>query len=286
VNHWKVESKSDNCPICKSQITNLSRNYQLEGIMNSTVELDSVSELICLDISTSMWYGDSIVPFLFGEQRISIAKKFIHSILLERRNSLSNEVGIVTFGSHPNLLVPFQVAKLHKEVANVEANEQKTALYDAVTFSMEELKKRTSSTIKRLILLTDGGENFSNDENIKKQIEKIKMDKKSLQIKMMMIDVAGSPNPKTKKEAEQLGFTYISANGKNIGDITKSFLNQFPSQKVHADIIQKVLNIKDSSEVESVQFPQVPDELVEFPKVPEDLPDDDLVKSHKLEESQ
>jgi len=252
--HQKCIEICKECPLCKNPINPpLARNYQLESMLNSPITLENeVSELICLDISTSMWYGDSLIPLLFGPQRIDIAKKFIEGVLKERANSQRNEVAIVTFGTQPLLLVPFQQAKPNLEIQKQKAIERKTALFDAIIYAENQLISRKSN-VKRLIVLTDGVDNASNEKNIKELKDEIRSKTKSLQV--LFIEI-GDPNVKTKKAVEDLGFEYGNLNNNNINAFTISYLNRYPSQKSNAILIRKELIILDKMKVED-HTPQI-----------------------------
>lgn len=59
----------------------LTVNYALVKIVDEyrlSVELPSTYTLILFDTSTSMWYSDSLLPFVYGQSRLKLGVEFLN----------------------------------------------------------------------------------------------------------------------------------------------------------------------------------------------------------------
>lgn len=80
----------DRCPAkqCRRAIveTDLVVNHDLLKIVDEyrfRLETPTAYYLILLDTSTSMWYSDALLPFVFGEGRFKLALEFLREFFRE-----------------------------------------------------------------------------------------------------------------------------------------------------------------------------------------------------------
>jgi len=230
-----------NCPTCELPITGVVSNSL--GKL-SAVPTSSVYELFCVDVSTSMWKSDYRGPFslLLGPSRLQTAKDFIVEMGRIRANDSSQKMGLVTFGTNENLVCQFSSPRdFLKCIGPLQASESRTRLFDAVEFCVAHLNADIfNSSEKRLHILTDGGENFSKNENVKKfeaQISGLNTKIKKFQVVTVVWNVGGeSALDQTKSIADNLGAVFKDINKGNCKELAKIFCVQFPNRedKMHA----------------------------------------------------
>jgi hypothetical protein len=154
--------------------------------------------------------------------------------LIQKEKDKGHLIGLATFDSDFKLLARSdKPADFMKLIKNLKPTGQNTALFDAVLRCQMELKTRRHKAQLRLILLTDGGENFSSKsakenpalENIRVMADSAK----KLQIYAEVYGIGGNLN-RAKDAADMFGANFNHLTKSNVQSHVDSFLNRFPGR--------------------------------------------------------
>jgi len=235
--HCIKESKISVCPLDMIPFdeSKLIKNIALKGMMEDKIILTEIYELFCIDTSTSMWYSDNLIP-LIGESRFDIAKQFVKKIVTKRlaEKSSGHMIGISSFDSDFKLLVKSDNrVECLKHLDSLKPIGKNTALFDSVIECQNELMKLAHSSQLRLVILTDGGDNYSSQESKSSQnlkaLAEAKLKGKSLNIYTAIYGIGGDTKA-IKKMAEDLGAKFHHLQKDNVEDHVTSFMNRMSSR--------------------------------------------------------
>lgn len=109
-----------------------------------------------------------------GSMRDKRAKVSAAAVALVKASNPQDEVFLVNFNDVPYLDVPFtnSVAKLEEGLAKIDSRGG-TAMRDAISLSMDYMKKEAKKDKKVLLVITDGNDTAS-EEPLEKLIQKVK----------------------------------------------------------------------------------------------------------------
>ncbi|CAF3322386.1 unnamed protein product [Rotaria socialis] len=190
-------------------------------------------ELFMVDISTSMKKHDGFWNF-FGKTRFELAKQILNGVLKDRKQSKTINVALLVYDTSSAKRFDF-CHITNKEIQYV--NELKpagptTATYDAYKESIDYLKKDASQSAqeRRIIIITDGGDNNSNPENVSKYANiQISLEKQNFMLRTILLQTSTNSNG-SKQLAHELGWEYKQIRKDNVDLVTKSYLIDYPSE--------------------------------------------------------
>jgi len=245
---YQVASKVKECPMCRRPVTSLIPNHALRQVCETQgTPITDVYELFCVDISSSMNYSDLPGPLclLAGTARLEVAKDFVGELVKHRKGDKSQFMGLVAFGSNVTpLCARVPPEEIRKQLQLLRPTEDRTRIFDAVKFCVDHLSSPAySSCERRLHIITDGGENFSAQENIaefEEFIGDIKTKAKQLQLLTVVFNVGGASTiDSTRKVADKLGATFKDISSNNVKKIASNFCGvEFPNRE---DAVMRML---------------------------------------------
>lgn len=225
------------CPTCRIPITHQPLpNYALRAIMETKGSPSTtVYELFCIDVSTSMWYSDYVGPLalIAGQSRIKMATEFCSKIATARQADPSHRMGLIAFGTNISLKCDFAAPLAFQEsLKTLEPIEDRTRIFDAFDTAIEHLASKENCEC-RLYLLTDGGENFSSEENKQKmgsRLDPIIGTAQRLKISTIVFNVGGNVDD-TRKIADAFHATFKDINSKNVKQMANDMcMVEFPNR--------------------------------------------------------
>lgn len=241
---YEIASKVKECPMCRRPITSLIPNHTLRQVCETKgTPITDVYELFCVDISSSMYYSDLPGPLclIAGASRLEVAKDFIREIVKHRKVDKSQYMGLVTFGTNVTpLCARVPPDELTRQVVQLRPTEHRTRIFDAVKFCVDHLSQPTYNAYeKRLHIFTDGGENFSSQDNITEFedcLSDIKAKAKQLQLVTVIFNVGGAGTvDSTRKVADTLGATFKDINTNTAKKMAANFCGvEFPNRENRA----------------------------------------------------
>lgn len=258
------------CPTCRTPITHSPRpNYALRAIMETKGSpATTVYELFCIDVSTSMWYSDYAGPLaaIAGQSRIKIATEFCSKIAGARNSDQSHRMGLLAFGTNISLKCDFATPLAFQEsLKTLQPIEDRTRIFDAFDTAIEHLASKENCEC-RLYLLTDGGENFSSEENKQKmgsRLDPIIGTAKRLKISTIVFNVGGNID-NTRKIADAFHATFKDINSKNVKQMANDLcIVEFPNRtQAFRNILQgtQIPNRESPSQERAQQNLQSPDQ--------------------------
>jgi hypothetical protein len=114
----------------------------------------------------------------------------------------------------------------------LEPNGPKTATYDAYKDCIEYLQRKgiQGAQQSRIIVITDGGDNFSGPENFKKYENlQLHLKKQHLMIHTIFLHMS-TKNDGSKELAHALGWEYKQIRANNVDLVSKGYLIDYPSE--------------------------------------------------------
>eukprot|EP01117_Protostelium_nocturnum_P005797 TRINITY_DN2089_c0_g1_i2.p1 TRINITY_DN2089_c0_g1~~TRINITY_DN2089_c0_g1_i2.p1 ORF type:complete len:229 (-),score=59.23 TRINITY_DN2089_c0_g1_i2:278-964(-) len=190
--HSKCLKGITRCPMCNTKIEHSARNYNLEELANDDLELYPSIEFILFDVSSSMRWSDTF-PWFAGTSRIQVAKMFSEVIIMDRIRSNQDKLGFYSFDENKLNLVDYNSGKKRGEyIAALEGLEPKglqTKLFGSLLECLNDLQSiKTKTRERRLIVITDGKDTFSNKKHVEELSEVIKsFGEKKLHLKSFLV---------------------------------------------------------------------------------------------------
>lgn len=254
---------SNRCPTCRTPITHEPRpNYALRAIMETKGSpATTVYELFCIDVSTSMWYSDYMGPLavIAGQSRIKIATEFCSKIAQARQSDQSHRMGLIAFGTNISLKCDYGTPLAFQEsLKTLEPIEDRTRIFDAFDTAINHLASKENCEC-RLYLLTDGGENFSSEENKQKmgsRLDPIIGTAQRLKISTIVFNIGGNIDD-ARKIADAFHATFKDVNSKNIRQMANDLcMVEFPNRtQAFRNILQGTQFPNRESPVQNRQSP-------------------------------
>lgn len=249
--------RATTCPKCRVPISSPPvPNYALRDIMATKGEVlptSEVYELFCVDVSSSMWFSDYFGPLSWfkGDSRMKIAQDFCTQISLERQKDESHKMGLIVFGTNVTEKLNFGTPREFREnLRDLSPIENRTRLFDAFETAVNHLNSKKNCEM-RLYMLTDGGENFSSQQNtskFKNRLKSIVDTTKRLKIATIVFNVGGDVD-NVRKTAEYFHADFKHLDHNNLRSLAKNICEvSFPNREQQIrNMFQKVPTIPKES---------------------------------------
>lgn len=225
------------CPVCRNpfDINQICNNISLRHAVEDNVMVKDVYELICIDNSTSMRYSDGWLPFV-GKSRFEIGQMFCEKLIEMRKKASNHFVGIARFNIDFEFIQPFSKVSnplsFKSKLYELKAIGKHTAIFDAVECCYRELKEHNRNAECRLVLVTDGGNNYSSPKNTEtcNRFKQLLSIKKELQIVTEVFHVGPDPR-ECKTVADGLEAPFHALNEGNILNAVGEYKRKYPCRK-------------------------------------------------------
>jgi len=179
--------------------------------------------------------------------------------LVFRKHSKTIEVALVTYDT--NSLKCFGFCHIKKkeiiDVDELKPDGPKTATYDAYENCIQYLRREgfQGAQQRRIIVITDGGDNSSVSENLEKYKNlQLHLQKQNLMIRTILLHISTNDDG-SKELAHALDWEYKQIRKANVHRVINSYLWDYPSEYTRMSIAERQKTIRCQARINNAPVP-------------------------------